>query len=111
MVEMNNNDFCCRGIKAMVNSPDCPLQYKDYIRKYILTVPKYLQSKKKNIIYPSFVINNCPRCGTKLPESLFEQWYDIMEKEFGLTGLIGQDQAHLIPEEYKTDKWWKNRGL
>jgi hypothetical protein len=106
-----NNDFCCRGLKAMTNSPDCPLQYKDYIREYILTVPEYLQSKKKNVIYTSFTISHCPRCGAKLPESLFEQWYDIMEKEFGLSGLIGPDEAHLIPEEYKTDEWWKKRGL
>lgn len=105
--------FCCDALEAIVDDPDCPLKYKAYVREFILTAPDYLRkkSKKYNIIYPNYTISHCPRCGTKLPESLFDEWYDVMEKEFGLTGMIGQDREHLIPEQYKTDEWWKKRGL
>lgn len=106
-----NTDFCCNGLRAMTKSPDCPLRYKAYVRQYILTAPDYLRSKRRNVIYPTFIITHCPRCGLKLPDNLFDEWHDIMEKEFGLSGLIGPDEAHLIPEEYKTDEWWKKRGL
>lgn len=105
------NDFCCDGLRAVLKNPDCPLKYHAYLREYVLTAPDYLRSKKKNVIYSSFIITHCPRCGTEFPESLSDQWYDVMEKEFGLKGLIGADEAKLIPEEYKTDEWWKKRGL
>ena len=103
--------FCCEGLRAIIKSPQCSLEYEPHIREYILTVPEYLRSKDKNIVYPTFVISHCPRCGAKFPESLCDQWHDIMEKEFGLKGLIGPDEAKLIPEEYKTEAWWKKRGL
>jgi hypothetical protein len=103
--------FCCDGLEAIIKNPQCSLEYEPHIREYILTVPEYLRVKNNNATYPTFVISHCPRCGSKFPESLFDEWHDIMETEFGLSGLIGPAEAHLIPEEYKTDEWWKRRGL
>ncbi len=95
-----NNDFCCQGLRSIINDPDCPLKYNAYSREFFLTAPDHL--RKKKTLYPNYEISYCPRCGTKLPEDLFDKWYDIMKKEFGLEGLIGQDHAHLIPKEFRT---------
>jgi hypothetical protein len=105
------NVFCCEGLQAIVEDPKCALKYRAYTRDFILTVPEYLRVKKKNVVYSNYKLSHCPRCGTKFPESLADEWYDIIEKELGIDGLIGQDQEHLIPEEYKTDEWWKKRRL
>lgn len=42
----------------------------------------------------------CPWCGTKLPESKAELWFDTLE-ELGFDDPIQQD----IPEEFKSDEW------
>jgi len=55
-------------------------------------------------------MNYCPWCGTKLPESLGEEWCKVIKEKFGLEEVFAEEWAEL-PEEYKTDEWWKKRGL
>ena len=51
----------------------------------------------------------CPFCGVKLPKCLWYEYADEMEAVVGkYFGQISDDE---IPEEFKTDKWWKKRGL
>jgi hypothetical protein len=53
----------------------------------------------------------CPWCGKKLPDSLNNTWFSILEKEYNLDDPDGKEQKQLIPEEFKTDKWWIKRNL
>jgi hypothetical protein len=46
-------------------------------------------------------IQYCPFCGSKLPESRRDEWFDKME-ELGIDDFASAD----IPEEYKTDQWF-----
>jgi hypothetical protein len=46
----------------------------------------------------------CPFCGKKLPEDLVDEHFDAIRDE------IGKPLAP-IPEEFKTDEWWRKRGL
>lgn len=49
-------------------------------------------------------IRHCPFCGTKLPESLRERWFEEMEK-------LGIDAwGDEIPGKYKTDAWYMEAG-
>lgn len=52
----------------------------------------------------------CPRCGTKFPHELGDEWYEILQEEYGIEDPMDED-AHRLPEEFKTDEWWKKRGL
>lgn len=52
----------------------------------------------------SIHMNYCPFCGFKLPESKREQWFDELEA-LGYDDPWDQD----IPEEYESDKWYKNK--
>jgi len=55
----------------------------------------------------SFIeISYCPWCGTKLPKSKRDLWFKTLEK-LGFDDPLQQD----IPEEFKTDEWYKNRDL
>ncbi|WP_084212877.1 DUF6980 family protein [Candidatus Jidaibacter acanthamoebae] len=53
------------------------------------------------------LINHCPWCGSKLPNELSEELSTIV---FDQLCLEGYDDPKL-PEEFKTDEWWKKRGL
>lgn len=56
-------------------------------------------------------IDCCPWCSKKLPESLRDKWFEFLEKEYSLDDPHREEQEKLIPEEFKTDEWWKERGL
>jgi hypothetical protein len=48
------------------------------------------------------IINYCPWCGAKLPDSKRDRWFDELEK-LGIDDPIEQE----YPEKYKTSAWWK----
>ncbi len=55
----------------------------------------------------------CPFCGKKLPKELDDDDMDpYLMKEYGWTedDCWGYPRREL-PEEFKTDEWWKKRGL
>ncbi len=51
------------------------------------------------------VINFCPWCGSKLPGSKRDRWFEELEK-LGFTDPFDQD----IPEKFKTDEWYRATG-
>jgi hypothetical protein len=53
----------------------------------------------------------CPWCSKKLPTHLNDTWFEILEKEYNLDDPDSKEQELLVPQEFKTDEWWKKRGL
>jgi len=51
-----------------------------------------------------------PFCGTKLPFDLADKWYEVLEKEYGITDPSVNDY-NKVPPEFRTDEWWKKREL
>ncbi|TRW89323.1 hypothetical protein [Flavobacterium sp. GT3R68] len=50
------------------------------------------------------LIDFCPWCGEKLPNSKRDQWFDEIEK-LGIDPWNGE-----IPEKYQTDKWYRENA-
>jgi len=73
------------------------LFYEAAVREY------FIESCRHNAIY---TIEYCPWCGSKLPSYLGSEHIDAIEE----AGYTGFDDPNL-PEEFKTDEWWKKRGL
>lgn len=96
-------------MQVRIQDADCPLQYIPDIRYYSMSAP--VSFIKKNVVWPSYVVKFCPYCGTKLPDDLVEKWMDILEQEYNIDDPYDPKQKKLIPEEFKTDEWWKKRGL
>jgi hypothetical protein len=90
----------CRGKdKHMTGTDQCPDQmicYNAKLREYSLNPVGHI----------SYTIRFCPSCGHKFPESLRDEWYSEIEK-LGLEVWADRDK---IPEKFKSDAWWKNRG-
>jgi len=58
------------------------------------------------------LINNCPWCGSKLPKELREEFFNTLEKEYNMETDIGEYKKRIdIPQEFKSDEWWKKRKL
>ncbi|GAB5407534.1 MAG: hypothetical protein Aurels2KO_57650 [Aureliella sp.] len=51
----------------------------------------------------SLAMHYCPWCGTKLPPSKRDLWFDTLES-LGVDSPLTDD----IPAEYRTDAWWRN---
>ncbi len=99
---MHNKNHDCVFMKEALADKRVYMGYSPKYREY------YLKTNHPMIIY---TITHCPWCGTKLPKSVREEWFDILEKEYGIDHPRYDEQEKLIPEEFKTDEWWKKRGL
>lgn len=78
------------------------IYYSPSMREYY--IPLKFQHAVQGIFY-------CPWCGVKLPESVRDQYFDILETEYGIESDLEMEEQEGFPEEFKTDEWWKNRGL
>ena len=104
------NDFCCRHmLYAIEQGDDSPFIYYEDTRSYIISAPNVLL--KKNMVWVGYRLTCCPFCGTKLPLDLVTERSEILEKEYCITDPYDTKQKKLIPSEFKTDEWWKKRGL
>jgi hypothetical protein len=60
-------------------------------------------------------ILHCPWCGNKLPKKLSHKMEEVLEEEYGITekdwNAPGWNDNTHLPEEFKTDEWWKKRNL
>lgn len=58
-------------------------------------------------------IDYCPWCATKLPKDLRDEFFNIFYEELKLDLIPNLDTLETpgLPEEFKTDKWWKKRRL
>ena len=97
------NNHCCEMMDIVLEDKENALQYYAPLRMYFIREENQPAGR---------VINYCPWCASKLPESLYDKQEEILEKEYGLTDTWeGGEHYHLIPEEFLTDEWWKKRGL
>lgn len=105
---MNYKTHCCKEmIKALElkcdihkNIYDCPdvvISYSSKFDEYGIIIHDGGSS--------SMIINYCPFCGYKLPESKRELWLRELEK-------LGYDDPweQNIPEIYEDDRWYKNKS-
>lgn len=99
---MLQEKYCCDLMKNALDDPRVYLYYDQIKREYRLPL-KFLDAA--DILY------YCPWCGKKLPSSLRDTYYDILEKEYTLDNYDINDNPEKIPQEFKSDEWWKKRGL
>ena len=97
--------FCCEDMKrnAYFNCsnhdnkylcPDCLIEYNKIFDEYGIILHDGGLS--------CILINYCPWCGSKLPESKRDLWFDTLE-QLGYDEPFEQD----IPDDFKTDRWYQ----
>ena len=83
-----------------LGSNEVSISYSDKFREYgILT----RWDHNRSLAIQS--IDYCPWCRAKLPRDLRSEWFAILDD----LGLEPEDPA--VPEEMKSDAWWRRRKL
>ena len=96
---------CCSLITDSINDERIQIGYEPIAREYF--IPLLYKGKITSLQCLYF----CPWCGRSLPKSLNDTWYNLLQEEHGLDDPDYKEQEKLIPEEFKTDEWWRKRGL
>ena len=93
----------CKDMRLFLENPQDPILYNIIFREYYIKL-----YKQPNIITFSY----CPWCGKVLPQSLRKEFFETLESEYDIVTDIGEYKKNKrIPPEFKTDEWWKKRGL
>ncbi|WP_375318929.1 DUF6980 family protein [Candidatus Tisiphia endosymbiont of Oplodontha viridula] len=94
---------CCKKMEYYATQSNTLLEYSPETRSYDLWLHNDSRGTRQPISY-------CPWCGKILPKDLGEEWAAWVEEELGLEDIFDTDWSQL-PDKYKTDEWWKKRGL
>lgn len=88
-------NFKCKKHTNLFDCPDVVIIYEPKFDEYGIPV------KDGGSSY--IIINFCPHCGLKLPESKRNKWFDELEK-LGFNDPMGRED---LPKEYLTDEWYR----
>ena len=88
---------CCDEMNYHICEREKIIRYDAPTRTYGIKATKTVRQS----------IEFCPWCGVKLPSDLTKELSQIMFDELDLDDF----QDPRMPEELKTDVWWKKRGL
>ena len=90
-------------IQQESTNADPSIDYNPYLRSYSLRIVNSDYGTHESMQY-------CPWCGTKLPKDLDGVWSKVLREEYGIID-PNVTERDKIPSEFKTDEWWKKRGL
>ena len=98
--------YCCeQWIDGWVNEDVVPVSYNPSLRFY------YIMCDTKTWIQ---TIPRCIACNHEFPgglNGLAEVWTAILDKECGLDEVTAWRHPERVPEEFKSEEWWRKRGL
>jgi len=88
-----NPTHCCDAMKRAIAEPESNLVYVSKLCEYGIAIADGGTSYR--------LVQYCPWCGTKLPPSLRDKWFDELEA-------LGVDPAdeQAIPDRYKDGSWY-----
>jgi hypothetical protein len=101
MIIRENEGFCCKKMHEAVQIYKF-INYDMVDRGYDIEHSDGMAS----------LLSYCPWCGSKLPDTLERKIFEVLKTEYGINKEVA-DVFHgtNLPEEFKTDEWWKKRGL
>jgi DNA-directed RNA polymerase subunit N (RpoN/RPB10) len=103
------SEYCCREMMETMESRNFDLKYRPR------DAQTYLISRESGEDGgPAWWFNYCPFCGKSL-KSKYDLFLSTIKEELGIDtesedcGI--SEVCKSLPEEFKTDEWWKKRGL
>lgn len=97
----NKGPHCCNDLYKELLSDGSLLDYDAKYREYGIKIPKSTAI---------MIMDYCLFSGDQFPIDLTDQWFAILEQEYGLENPCEEDKKK-VPAEFLTDEWWKKRGL
>ena len=107
-------DHCCEKMNFFLNEQKIAIYYNPIYREYFIRLWSYPAAK--HVIYA------CPWCGYTFKPSLIDKYFEILESEYKIVYNdyleryfeAREDEYDIeinLPEEFKSDIWWKKRNL
>ena len=90
----NATTFHCDQHDDPFECPDCLIAYNEITDEYGLAIHDGAASV--------LIIRHCPFCGSAMPDSKSDRWFDEIES-LGMTGPTDER----LPAKYKSDAWWR----
>lgn len=91
---------CCQEMTRHLQEKEVFIDYEPKFREYGI----FASPDKASVQ----MIRFCPWCGKELPSSLGDRWFSEVVDQLHLDPAYDEDK---IPIEFKSDAWWKQRGL
>ena len=101
---INYNNVCCNSMDSAITNE--VISHSTFARDYNIVFAVSRGYKAGRCIE----ISHCPWCGIFLGKPLNSEYFDILEKEYGIE-IPDLENFTNVPEEFRTDEWWKKRGL
>ncbi|WP_395689740.1 DUF6980 family protein [Caenimonas koreensis] len=90
---MTSPNHCCAGMAAAIADPNVPvlfvLKFREYGTQLLDGGTRFKQ------------LQFCPWCGTQLPTSLRDKWFDDLERAG-----IDPTEIESIPDKYSDQRWY-----
>ena len=96
---------CCSNMARYIQNK--AIDYEPIDRTYGII---YDQDPLKQAPSRIAMLKYCPWCASNLPKRLIDEWFDILENEYKIE-VPDSTTFTNVPEEFKSDAWWKKRGL
>ena len=108
-------EHCCERMDFFLEEERVAIYYNPVYREYFIRLWSF--PKAKHVIYA------CPWCGHKFSPSLIEKYFQILDSEYKIvycdySEKYFKDDTEYehetevdVPKEFKSDEWWKKRGL
>lgn len=93
---------CCSLMDDFLKDYRVQIFYSPRMREY------YIPLKDNPAVQGIFY---CPWCGKKLPKSVRNEYYDILESELKIDITPDMEDRKNFPKEFLSDTWWRKRGL
>ena len=98
--------FCCEALEYAVSREE--INYDEIRGSFWFYFKRYGKSRSYGLHCASY----CPYCGAKLHEDLVDELEEILENEYGIMLCnVDLNDPNTLPEEFRSDEWWKKRGL
>lgn len=94
--------YCCDKMQCFIRKKENGVPYdSDDIIDYSPQLDEYgIVVHDSGCSY--IIIKYCPWCGKKLPDAKRDLWFEELEN-MGIENPLEDN----IPEQYQSDKWWK----
>jgi hypothetical protein len=94
---------CCEELNKHLEDGEVAISYHPVFRRYDIEL------SNKNAMQE---ITYCPWCGAKFLKPLWDEFWDIIFDELKIdTDTFHFMEDPLVPEEFKSEEWWRKRGL
>ena len=101
----NHPMYCCEHfITNCIADARVPYDYSP-VKRYFYTIHRTRTTNEGDRLLA------CEYCSKEWPKELSKEYDEVLEKEFGITSDSEAYKKNEVPEEFKSEEWWKKRGL